>query len=330
MPDRVRDNPLGMVGWVAMSVVIHAGLGMYAGARAWHAADDSERWAERDEREATPDEIRPGVESSDAMVISWIGFEDPTPHSATPSDYDQPALALDSGAPAAAPMIESPAPTPTPEPSANATPAQQAESIERAMRIVGAQVEQGATLIADAGEDFRDAAEASLEPLRQLLARLMRPSPKPTARTAEAETSDPVPAAEPSEQTQSPADGGQGDPGVPADRESAPVSIANVPIEMRELGNPLAAAGLDIKTVRPRFTHYTRLTVLPDDPLIRVEFDRTGKVVKAELLESSGHRNVDNPILDAVYRWSASGKPLETLEGEGSPATIPIEFRIVL
>lgn len=320
-----RDNPWTILGWLLVSVVIHAGAALYAGSCAWGARQETPGDLD-DSRVTHPEDVRPGIERSDAMVISWIGFDEPTPHSATPSDYDQPALTLDPGSPSATPIVESPAPGP----EVAATPAPTAHDLERAMRVIGARVEQSAAVIADGGRHLRDSARESVAPLRELLARLMRTPTSPVSSTAQVDPAEPRPAATPAERTQSPADGGKGEQGAPSDRESAPVSIANVPIQMRELGNPLAAAGLDIKTIRPRFTHYTQLTVRPNNPLIRVEFDRGGRVVKAELLESSGHRDVDNPILDAVYRWTAAGKPLETLGAAGSPATIPIEFRIVL
>ena len=197
------------------------------------------------------------------------------------------------------------------------------------MRLLGARADQGIQAMEQLGDSVREAAKQSADPLRAMLAQLFRPSPQssPTKLTEAAPTeSESTPQA-----ADSPAsDGTTGEPGIADEKESDAVSIANVPVELRKVGNPLAAAGLDIKTVRPKFTHYTTLTVAPRSPLIRVEFDRKGVVVSAVLLESSGHKDVDNPILDAIYQWRATGKPLESIDPDGSPATVAIEFRIVL
>lgn len=98
-------------------------------------------------------------------------------------------------------------------------------------------------------------------------------------------------------------------------------------------GQPVAAKGLEIKTRRPAFSLYTRVTAAPRNAVVRVRFTREGKVAAAEVLRSSGVADVDRPILDAIYGWSASGKRLlelpETREGE-RPATVAIVFEIVL
>ncbi|MCA9282159.1 MAG: hypothetical protein H6812_13840 [Phycisphaeraceae bacterium] len=319
-------SPFAMIPWVLLSVALHAGAVLWAGARHWSTPD-----LRNDPLAIDPpdllDEVRPGIEESDAMVISWIGYDEPTPHSADPAEFDQPALTLDAGAPPSPPMVEAPEPTPAPSPVAESEAA--AETFAQAMRILGAQASDGAQMVEQIGREFREAARQSARPLRELLAQLMRPVevPQPTKVAEKPPSESDIP---PAETTAPPAEGGPGDPGIDADKESTPVSIAKVPIELRKVGNPLAAAGLEIKTVRPRFTHYTTLTVSPHDPLIRVEFNRAGKVVSASLLESSGHKDVDNPILDAIYQWTAAGKPLESLNPDSSPATIAIEFRIVL
>ena len=47
-----------------------------------------------------------------------------------------------------------------------------------------------------------------------------------------------------------------------------------------------------------------------------MRFDRTGKVVQATLLASTGHENVDGPIVDSLYRWRARGELLERLKDD--------------
>jgi len=127
---------------------------------------------------------------------------------------------------------------------------------------------------------------------------------------------------------QSSAPSGEG-AGQLSDQESDAAAIDSA-TKVDDWSKPLAAKGVKIRTVRPRFTHYTSLTARPLDPVIRLYFDRTGKVRKVEILRSSGYSDVDRPVVDAAYRWKAEGKPLSDLP-EGEPAaTLKVDFRILL
>lgn len=98
-------------------------------------------------------------------------------------------------------------------------------------------------------------------------------------------------------------------------------------------GQPVAAKGLEIKTRRPVFSRYVRVMAAPRNAVVRVRFTREGRVASAEMLRSSGWEDVDRPLLDAVYQWTATGKRLqelpETREG-AAPATVSMVFEIVL
>ncbi len=119
--------------------------------------------------------------------------------------------------------------------------------------------------------------------------------------------------------------------GQVSDKESEATALKDR-VQVRP-GQPVAAKGLEIKTRRPVFSLYTRVTAAPRNAVVRVRFTREGKVASAEMVRSSGVADVDRPILDAVYGWTASGKQLlelpETREGE-KPATVSIVFEIVL
>jgi len=115
--------------------------------------------------------------------------------------------------------------------------------------------------------------------------------------------------------------------GEPSDRQSDATSIVDVPPEQWRRGRPLAARGLDIKTRRPVFPELTSLTARPGNPIVEILFDRTGVPRKANVLRSSGDARVDGPLLDALYRWRASGEALKRLE-EGE--LFRIEMRILL
>ena len=121
-------------------------------------------------------------------------------------------------------------------------------------------------------------------------------------------------------------------PGLPSDRESVATALREA-TNLTQWGKPLARKGLEIKTVRPRWRTTTLLTRLPRNPVVMVSFGADGKVKRAEyvLYEgrrlSTGARDVDEPLLDAVYKWRAKGKELEAL-GEGE--TVSFAIRVVL
>ena len=111
--------------------------------------------------------------------------------------------------------------------------------------------------------------------------------------------------------------------------ESDPTARSK-PTEIRP-GRPVAMPGVTIDTVAPKFTAVTRLTSSPRNPLVRLTFNVRGEVVTAEMLEASGDKNVDGPVLDALYQWRAKGDRLgEIRERDGADATFALDFRIVL
>lgn len=156
-----------------------------------------------------------------------------------------------------------------------------------------------------------------LEAVDELLARLESaavPTPEPADPT-------PTPAVAPTTPAQPEPPGGP--------RESEPTARTK-PTEIRP-GRPVAMEGITIDTVAPRFTAVTRLTSSPRNPLVRLTFNTRGEVVTAEMLEASGDKNVDGPVLDALYQWRAKGDRLAELkERDGEDATFALDFRIVL
>lgn len=301
---------------VLASVALHAGAIVVMGPIVASRARATDALASM--LESPPDAVRPGIARSDAMTISWIGFEKPTPHTATPADSDQPELTVKAPPPGGTPVPPSPTePAPSPE-AAAAEVALARESARRLWREIGVRADAGARAIDGIAQELRETVQEAIDPVAALVAALRRPARAPR-RATEQVASQPV---------QAP--GVAGEPGRASDRESVATSVQRVELKARQLGDPAAAEGVDIKTVRPKFTHYTRITADPSDPLVRVQFDRTGAVVEAEIIESSGHRDVDRPILDAIYRWKASGKAIDSLKVGAGPATLTLEFRIVL
>ncbi|MGP1347601.1 MAG: energy transducer TonB [Phycisphaerales bacterium] len=119
---------------------------------------------------------------------------------------------------------------------------------------------------------------------------------------------------------------GSGAPGELSDREALAASIERAP--RVEWGRPLSAKGLRVRTVRPEFTAFTTVVSSRNEPVVRLSFGRDGRVRQAVFLRRSGNPNVDQPVLDAVYRWSAEGTALESLRAEGPGSTIDIDVRI--
>ena len=128
-----------------------------------------------------------------------------------------------------------------------------------------------------------------------------------------------------------PSGGGTGRDGVGilSDREATAAAIKNA-VNVTTWGRPLVAKGLKIRTVRPRLSKYTEITAR-GAPVIRILFDRTGKAREVLVLQSSGNKDVDRPVVDAAYQWTAEGKELASL-GElpnSVPETMAIDVRVI-
>ncbi len=117
------------------------------------------------------------------------------------------------------------------------------------------------------------------------------------------------------------------EPGANSDKEADPSSVIDVPPENWKLGQPLAAQGLDLRTRRPRFDELTRVTASPGNPVAAIAFDSRGVAVRVTLLTSSGDSRVDEPVINALYGWRATGKPLAKLRDKD---TFTITIRILL
>jgi hypothetical protein len=101
-------------------------------------------------------------------------------------------------------------------------------------------------------------------------------------------------------------------------------------VEIRP-GKPAAAQGLDITTKRPTFTRFVRATAYPQqNPLYKVTFNRFGLVSKVVLMESSGVPDIDGPVLNAIYQWTAKGKVLAELSAADPTGGITVSVRILL
>ena len=147
--------------------------------------------------------------------------------------------------------------------------------------------------------------------------------PAPDARRA-----DPVDAIlVPQGENSPPGEGGQ-NPGEKSPSEASATALTD-PVEIRP-GRVAAAQGLQITTVRPDFDMATMALSRPRSPTLVIEFGNDGRVRRARFLpgRTTGVRSIDQPLLDAVYRWTARGEALEHLADEDE--TVSITMRIIL
>ncbi len=102
-------------------------------------------------------------------------------------------------------------------------------------------------------------------------------------------------------------------------------------------GRPIAAKGLEITTRRPQFSKITRVVAAPENPILEAKFVRDGSVRSVKIIKSSGYTEVDQPVIDAVYAWTAKGEALRKLPAstsallheDGEPG-VTIKFTIIL
>lgn len=115
--------------------------------------------------------------------------------------------------------------------------------------------------------------------------------------------------------------------GEASDRESDPSSLEDAVIVLP--GRPAAAEGLEIITRRPVFSRYVRTVAAPNDPVFKVTFGRDGQVMRATLVQSSGYKDVDDPVYNALLSWRAKGEKLSDLPSNDTQG-LSITMRIVL
>lgn len=265
--------------------------------------------------------VMPGIEASRAVTINWLGFTDPDEHRAEPSDIEQAALSPEApGAPQAVQPTELAEIDPAEAKASEPTPAEAPSPPVSAMAASGAEIDAPAPPLLALRTS---AADLPSSPLIKIVTR--NPASKPAPETPAVTQAEAAPAA--------PAAGaapGEPKDAIPSEKEASPTS-KDKPIDWHP-GRPPAAEGLDITTVNPRFSITTRLAALPRNPVVRIDFRKSGTVARAEFLPglATGYADVDGPLLDALYRWTAKGKALEALPVEDANAVVSFKMRIVL
>jgi hypothetical protein len=178
------------------------------------------------------------------------------------------------------------------------------------------------------------------EPVERVEPGVMGP-PEPTAEQRAAEepvevspAAQPAPA-RPTQRPPTPA----GAPGELDERASDAAmrrTARELPID--RLGRPLQASGdLQLTTVRPTWSLQVRNAYSPRrNPFVEIRFGADGRVRWARFVPladgtvGSGYEEVDQPLLNAVFRWTARGEAIEALRDRGPGATHDIVMRFVL
>ncbi len=288
---------MGLLGPLGLSVALHGVLGVAA--VAWFRPSSPLDLGDRPLELVEPlNREKLGIDRSDAVTITWLGFSTPTEHDAEPSEVEQSHLEIAEtqevmpNAPSVASVVvETPADEPHPEPAE-----QSAETLVQQADLVRESIENA---VIETAESFRPL----LDGLLALASRSTPTESAPPATTDSPESAD-----------ANAASGG-------ANREADATTTET--IDARP-GQVVAAQGLEIITVRPKFLTITRMTVWPHNPEVAIEFGFGGRVTAARFQpgRKTGHAEVDQALLDAIYQWRARGPRIDALTQTSQPMTI--------
>ncbi|MFM9997082.1 MAG: hypothetical protein ACKVU4_14935 [Phycisphaerales bacterium] len=272
---------------------------------------------------AVADPIPLGIEHSDAVAVNWLGFESATEHGGPESEVEQSAMAL---APEANPEAgdEGAADTSAPPP-----PIADRRTAVAALRAIDS---ARAAVLA-----LADALSAAIEGLPESARADDRTPPDPSAPpgAVSAPTTDAVPSlAARARPRGSASDQSDARAAVVTDKESIASALRDAPSVAP--GRVLAAEGLEIQTRRPRWSRVTQLTRSPANPVVQITFGRDGSVRRAGFLSDgavvfgSGFQDVDEPLLSAIFLWTARGEALDRLPPDDPEAGVTIRVRVIL
>ena len=332
-----------------LSVLAHAALIGLVITRDGSAAGFPPRLLNPPDAAVEPPPTPLGIEESEAVSINWLGFADPTEHRARPAETEQAEMSPeDPGVPIAAAPSEPTDPSENAEPVETTEPAPETEVVVEPAPTPDPTTDPAAELpeVAEAEAEaipapspiavMEEASTAASERIFRVV-RQAAEAAKALAEQAEQaarEAAEQAARQQPDQQTQqqataTPAPGDTPD-AVEADKTSDATSREEV-IDWAP-GRPLAAQGLDIKTDRPKWSTTIRIWAVPRNPVVTIEFRKNGTVAKAAFLKDrdTGYRDVDGPLLDSIYRWTATGEALNKLPAGDANARVTITMRVVL
>lgn len=340
-PRADRATPWAMAAGVGVSVLAHAGAAWWLGVVPSSAATGPPTPVQVDQAdpaEPPPDAPRLGLDLPHNASIAWLGVrEDPLEGRSPESEVEQAQL---SPAPGETPTPAVPPPTlvppqPEPEPAAAEPAPDQPASRATPPALAPPEPAESPVLTLPEPRDPPDEpAERLTEPPDP-----QEPTPEPRADPAEMGPPAPPrprPAEPPAEPTPPAPEGSSGEPD-PRAADAAMRRRAD-PVDVSRLGRPLQASGdLEITTVRPTWSLQVRNAYSPRrNPFMEIRFGRDGRVRSARFVplpdgtRGSGYAEVDQPLLNAVYRWTAKGKAIERLDPDDPDATHGVVMRFLL
>lgn len=248
--------------------------------------------------------IHLGIDQSKAYTLTWLGYSEATEHAGDVSTVEQSAMTPSPGS-VSAPVPAPPTPAPRlSQPAAPSVVLQSNQLQESAQALVGV----GKRL----NQAIRSAAKSEVVPPTP---------PSPPSPSQPKQTT----AASPSQ---------SGTPGLPSDKESVASAVRKAPKVV--LGQVLASEGLDIQTKSPKWGITTMQTRRPANPTVQITFGSDGKVVRAGFVTdglrsyATGFDDVDEPLLSAIYTWTARGKHLAELTSKDPNGEVTILITIIL
>lgn len=353
-----RGRAIGFPIALALSLALHAGLGVALGVSGFGDQAKNADGAAFEEFSSDPDRPNPrfvalGNPDSRVASLTWIGYEEFEEMWAPPSEVDQAQQSPeDPGEPV---VPEQPLPDPLQEPDRTepepvAPEDQHTAEADRALELVAPEsslsppAPSPETVSEVDPPDYSQLIEL-VDAIEDLASDLPRFNPVEALRNLRPRQNADRPASpeasEPSESAPSEAEIADqrnrnnppisGESGENADRESDAATVN--PVKNADLGKPLAAEGLSIRTVRPDFSNVTLATARPRNPVVRIDFRRNGKPIRVVVIRSSGHEQVDIDVRKALYSWRASGEALLQLpdpEDPNSPAYVSVKLEILL
>jgi hypothetical protein len=297
-------------------------------------ADPEEGIAPESEVEQAALSPTPGAAPSEAEAAPVEAVEPlPEPAEPTPVAESEPDPAG-----VEPPVVMEPSPVIEPAP-ARAEPVEErpiaarVEHESAAVRPEAEGVEEGSADGADAVA--AEAAEHVAEEVAEV-AVMGPPAPTPEEREA-AEAAAREAAARESAQAADRRPAPEGAPGELDERAAdAAMRRRAAELDIDRLGRPLqASGGLEITTVRPVWSLQVRNAYSPRrNPYMEIRFGADGRVTLARFVPledgtvGSGYGEVDQPLLNAVYRWRGKGEAIERLAG-AEELTIVMRFLIV-
>lgn len=358
-----EDRKLIVSGSMIVSVLLHVVVGMIVLGVRWPAGGGGARSAVVDERVMVPEEkeeeLTLGVDEARAASINWLGVQkqEAVEGEAEISETDQAAQTLVAGdSYEASQAAQEVSPEETAELVEDVKRAESVEAAQFETQEMQEAVEEMTVEIAEAvSESVTNTTREAVEGINALIEEVASalvipeeveggdsvaiseteiPKVQESVNTAEA-----LQEQKPQEKkTAAPTseDRVVGAPGVLSDREVAATRIKKaIKVDPHTPNAPIVGKGLEILTVRPRYTSAVRLSAIPKNPIVVMWFNATGKVTRAEfvrdgkVLYSSGVIGVDEPLLNAIYQWRAKGAQIDGLDPKDPTDLVEVTIKIL-